>query len=138
MIWSLSRHIYCNGGIYIYVDSYTHSFFNSHKKRKDTLETRSVFLIFCLNLKYLGWPYKTYIKKAKKGSIFEELLNENNIETVIATFCCYDYGAKGFEVVQKIATDQKNYRKCFLRVIVWWIAKIYQSIIVKKVWLLTY
>ena len=31
----------------------------SHKKQKDGLET------FHLNLKYLGWPYREYIKQQK-------------------------------------------------------------------------
>ena len=30
------------------------------------------------------------------------------------TNCCYDHGAKASEAVQKIAADQKEYRKCFL------------------------
>ena len=65
---------------------------------------------FHLNLKYLGWPYRTYIK------------------TVLATFCCYDHGATASEEVQKITTDQKEYRKCSSSVIICWIAKIYLSI----------
>ena len=35
---------------------YTHAHTHCHKKRKDSLETRAVLLIFSLNLKYLGWP----------------------------------------------------------------------------------
>ena len=56
----------------------------------------------------------------------------------IACFCCYDYGANALEVVQKIATDQEDYHKCSSCLLVCWIAKIYQSITVEKVWLLTY
>ena len=41
---------------------------HSHKKRKDSLETRAVLLIFLLERKYLGWPYKAYIKTAKNGN----------------------------------------------------------------------
>ena len=36
------------------------------------------------------------------------LAGENDIEAVLATFCCYDNGAKGFEAVQKIARDKKE------------------------------
>ena len=36
----------------------------------------------------------------------------------LATFCCYDYGANASEAVEKIATDQKDYHKCSLCVIV--------------------
>ena len=56
---------------------------------------------------------------------------------ILASFCCYDYGANASEAVLEIATDQKVYHKCSLYVIVCWIAKIHQpitmSITVKKV-----
>ena len=80
-----------------------------------------------LNLKYLGWPYKEYIKTAKNGGFCEKLLNENDFETVLGTFSRYDSGAKASEAVQKIARDQKEYRKCPSCVIVCWIAKRYLS-----------
>ena len=67
---------------------------------------------FCFNLKYLRWPYRAYIKPAKNGDFCEELLSENDFGVVLATFCCYDHGAKASKAVQKIATDQKKYRKC--------------------------
>ena len=73
---------------------------------------------FPLNLKYPGWSYKAYIKAVKNGDCWEELLSENDIETVLATFCCYDHGDKAPEAVQKIATDQKEYRKCSWCVII--------------------
>ena len=92
---------------------------------------------FCLNLKYLGWPYREYIKTVNDGGLYEKLLSENDFEFVLAFFCCYEYGAKAFEAVQKIATDQKDYHKCSSCVIVCWRAKIYQSITVEKGWLFT-
>ena len=67
-----------------------------------------------------------------------ELFSENDFETVLVTFCCYDYDANASEAVQKIATDQKDYHKCSSCVIACWIVKIYQSITVKKGWLFTY
>ena len=70
----------------------------------------------------------------KNGGFCEELLSENNFEAVLANFCCYDYGANSSEVVQKIATNQKDYHKCSSCFIVCLIAKIYQSITVKKAW----
>ena len=82
---------------------------------------------FCLNLKYSGWQYRAYIKTAKNGHFCEEFLSENDIEAVLATLCCYDHGTKASEAVQKIATDQKEYRKCSSCVIICWIAKIYLS-----------
>ena len=56
------------------------------------------------------------------------MLNENDFEAVLATFCCYDHGAKASEEAQKIAADKKEYQKCSSRVIIFWIAKIYLSI----------
>ena len=86
---------------------------HSDKKRKDSLGTQVVLLIFfSLNLKYLLWLHKEYIKTAKNGGFCERLLSENDFEAVLATFCCYDYGANASEAVQKIATDQKDYHKC--------------------------
>ena len=85
------------------------SFNHSHKKREDILETQAVLLN--LNLKYLGWSYRAYIKTAKNGHFCEELLSENDFKAVLATFCCCDHGSKASEAVQKIATDEKEYRK---------------------------
>ena len=49
----------------------------------------------------------------KNGDFCEELLSENYFETIIATLCCYDHGDKASDAIQKIATDQKEYRKCY-------------------------
>ena len=40
----------------------------------------------------------------KYFSFCEELLSENDFEAVLASFCCYDYGANAPEAVQKIST----------------------------------
>ena len=69
---------------------------------ESSLEIEQYCWYFCLNLKYLGWPYKEYIKTAKNGDFCEELLSENNFEAVLTTFCCYDYGDNASEAVQKI------------------------------------
>ena len=84
---------------------------DSHKKRKDSLETRAVMLTFLLELELSG--VAVYIKTAKNGDFCWELPSKNDFKTVLATFCCYDHGAKASEKVQKIAADQKEYRKCF-------------------------
>ena len=76
------------------------------------METCAVLLIFCLNLKYLSWLNRAYIKTTKNGGSCEELLGKNDLEAVIVSSCCYDYGANSFEGVPKIATDQKGYQKC--------------------------
>ena len=83
---------------------------------------------FRLNLKYLGWPYRAYIKTAKSGDICEKLLSVNDFEAILATYCCYHNGAKAAEAVQKIATNQKVYLKSLSYVTICWIAKIYISI----------
>ena len=85
---------------------------HGHKKRKDSLETRAILLIFLLNLKYLGWPYREYMKTARDGGFCEGLLSENDFNVVLANFYCYDYDANISEAVQNIAADQKGYRKC--------------------------
>ena len=92
---------------------------------------------FRLNLKYLRCPYRAYIKTEKNGDFCEKMLSENDIEAVLATFCYYDHGPKTSEAVQKIATDQKEYWKCSLRVIICWIVKIYLSINNTEKWLVT-
>ena len=97
---------------------------NSHKKRKDSLETRVVLLIFFLELEISGVAVEGIHQTATNGDFCFELLSKNDFEAVLVTFCCYDHGAKAFEEVQKIATDQKEYCKCSLCVIICWIAKI--------------
>ena len=68
-------------------------------------------------LKYLGWPYREYIKTAKNGGFSGKLLSENDFEVILATFS-YVHGANASEAVQKIATDQNEYRKCSSCVII--------------------
>ena len=59
------------------------------------------------------------------------LLSENVFEVVLANFC-YNCGANASVAVRKIATNQKDYHNCSSCVIVCWIAKVHQSITVKK------
>ena len=56
----------------------------------------------------MGWLQTEYIKTAKNGNFCEEFLSENDLEALLATFCCYDYGANASEAVQNIAIDQKE------------------------------
>ena len=58
-------------------------------------------------------------------AVSEEFFSGNDFEAALATFCCYDYGANASEAIEKIATDQKDYHKCFLCVIVFCIANAY-------------
>ena len=48
--------------------------------------------------------YRKYIKTAKNGGFSEELLSENDFDTVLVNFCCYEYGPNFSEAVQKIST----------------------------------
>ena len=52
--------------------------------------------------------------KQWNGDFSQELLSKNDFEAVLATFRCYDHGAKVSKEVQKIDTDQKEYCKCSL------------------------
>ena len=84
--------------------------------------------MFSLKLEISEVPHRAYYKTVKSGDFCEELLSENDIETVLSTFCCHGHGAKASEAVQKIATDQEEYRKCSSYVVICWIAKIYLAI----------
>ena len=64
-------------------------------------------------------------QNSAKWYFCKDLLSENDFEAALATFCYYDHGAKASEAVQKIATDQKVYRKCSSCVLICWIAQIY-------------
>ena len=61
-------------------------------------------LIFSLNLKYIGWPYREYIKTAKYVRFWEEIPSGNDFEAVLVNCCYYDCGANASEAVQKIST----------------------------------
>ena len=73
------------GNLYLHAKLPHGIWYHSHKKWKDSLDTRPILLIF---------SYREYIKTAKNGGFCEELLSENDFQAVLATFCCYDYGAK--------------------------------------------
>ena len=80
---------------------------HSHKKRKDSLETRAALFIFLLELETSGVAVRGIHQNSEKWWLCEECLIENDFEAVLAIFCCYDHGAYPSETVQKIATDQK-------------------------------
>ena len=40
---------------------------------------------------YLNFPYRKYIKTAKNGGFCGELLNENDFESALINFLCYEY-----------------------------------------------
>ena len=42
-----------------------------------------------MNLKYLEWSHRAYIKTAKNDDICQELLGGNDLGAILATFCGY-------------------------------------------------
>ena len=73
---------------------------HSHIKRKVSLETRAVLLIFFLELEISGVAVQGIHKKSEKWRrLLGTLLSKNDFETVLVKFCCYDHGAKAFEEV---------------------------------------
>ena len=103
-------------------------FEHSHKKRKDSLEKQAVLLMFSLELEISGVAIQSIHQNSQKWWLCQELLSENDFEAVLVTFCCYEHDIKASEAVQKIATDQKEYRKSSFCVIICWIVEIYLSI----------
>ena len=74
----------------------------------------SYCLYFCLKLKFLGWPYRKYIKTAKMAAYNEDLLCRDDFDAALAFFLSYCYSVNTSEAVEKIATDEKDYHKCSL------------------------
>ena len=66
----------------------------------------------------------------------EEFFSANDFEAVLVTFCYYEYGVNASEAIEKITTDQKDYHKCSLCVIICCIAKYINNS--KKGWLMGY
>ena len=46
---------------------------------------------FCLNLHYLAWPHRAYIKTAKNGEFCKELLSKNDFEAVLVTLLLWSW-----------------------------------------------
>ena len=92
------------------------SYIHSHKKRKRSLETRDVLLIFLLEFEISGLAYAECIKITKKAAFREDFLNGDDFQAVLASFCSYDYVTNVSEAAEKIATDEKDYCKCSLSV----------------------
>ena len=55
----------------------------------------------------------------------EDFLGGEGFKPVLAIFCSYDNSANTSEAVEKIATDEKDNRKCFLCFIVGYIATVH-------------
>ena len=67
----------------------------------------STFLV-CI-MKNMAWPsidiHKVVLLNNSSYNLFSCDYVENNFEDVLATFCCYSYGANTSEAVRKIDTD---------------------------------
>ena len=92
---------------------------HSHRKRKDSVEIRTVLLTFLLEIEISRVAVQRIHQHSNTWWLCEELLIENDFEAIWATFCCHDCGANASEAIQRIATDQKYYHKCSLYVIVY-------------------
>ena len=57
----------------------------------------------------------------------EDFLCGDDFEAVLAIFCCYDYGPNASEAVSRNATDEKDYHKCSLYVMVCYIPTTYHQ-----------
>ena len=69
----------------------------SNKKRKNSLETRDVLLIFPFEYETSVVAVQRIHQNSKEGGFYEEV--ENDFEAFLATFCCYDYGANASEAL---------------------------------------
>ena len=80
---------------------------HSYKKRKGSLKTRAVLLIFLFEIEISGVVIEKILQNIKDRYFHcfsEEFLSENNFETVLASFYCYKYNTNTSKAVEKIAT----------------------------------
>ena len=68
-------------------------------------------MIFCLNLKFLGWPHSKSIKIAKMIACSENCHCGDDFDAVFTIFRSYRYGANASEAVDKITAEEKDYCK---------------------------
>ena len=94
----------------------SHSLLHSHKKRKESLKTRAVLLIFFFELEIYGMVLLGIHQNNENDSFYcsfsEIFLSENHFAAVLATFC-YEYRANASEAAEKITTNQKDNLKCY-------------------------
>ena len=90
---------------------------HSHKKRRDSRETRVGLLFFCCVLKCQGWPYRKYVKTAKIAASSDDFYCGNYFNAVLAIFVLIAM-VQTFETVEKIARVEKDYHECYLCVTV--------------------
>ena len=65
------------------------------------------------------------MKTAKMAACSEDFICGDDFDAALAIFRSSCYSANTYEAVEKVTTDEKDYHKCSLCVIVW-IAMAYQ------------
>ena len=75
-------------------------------------------MIFSLELEMSGVAVQSTHQNSEMTTFTRNCSVKMTFEAVLATFRCYNHGAKVSEEVQKIDTDQKEYCKCSLCVII--------------------
>ena len=93
-----------------------------HTKQKDNLEIWVVLLNFSLELEISGTSVQGKMLLSVSS---EDFLKGDDFDAVLAIWYFYYYGANASEAIEKIATDEKDYHKCSLGVIVCCIATVY-------------
>ena len=97
---------------------------NKYKTKLQVWKHGTYCRYFYLNLKFLGWPYREYMKIAEMAAKY--FLCGDDLDPVLAIFLSDGYGANTPEGVEEIAADEKDCSKCSLCVIVC-IARVYQK-----------
>ena len=113
-------------------------YIHSHNKRKFNLEKRAVMSVFSLELEISGVTVQRINQNSEKWWLLREISYWNWLWGYFNySLRCYGCCANTFEAVQKFATDEKEYHKCFSCVINCWIAKIYIPIDISEKILVT-
>ena len=77
-----------------------------HKKRKISLETQAVLLIFSFELGISGVAIQKINQNSKKWLLPVNIFSvKMTLRNYLTTFCCYYYGANCSEAFEKITTD---------------------------------
>ena len=64
-----------------------------------------IFLLFSVLVGSWGGRTGNTSKQQRMSASSEDFVSEDNFDAVLATLCCYNYGAKSSEAVVKIATN---------------------------------
>ena len=75
-------------------------------------------MMFSLEVEIFGLATQRIYQNSGKWWNCEELLCENDFQSVLTTLWCYDYDANTSEAVSNVAKDPKDYHNCSSCVIV--------------------